>query len=425
MTYKRLFVFPLILLFCAFVENASAATIKAASCSSSDVQSAINSAANGDTVQLPSAGGTVQWSSRVSIPNSKGITLDGGNSGGKGCQILGELDLSPGSGSGSRVTNFQFGGGDPGTGGFLELMGSLTTTPWRADHNTFTQLKSHSTMVYIYGNTVGLFDHNTLACPDNCEMIHIMAANATDSSQWNNDLTPGSPLMTYLEDNTFQNNSSSSSFNSCQTTEAAYGARYVERHNTIIFCKIDNHGTPGMIGGRWYEIYENTFNIDRSGGNQSQYMQLRAGSGVVFNNHKTGFANAGGGDIELLEEDTGYPATYQIGRGINQTYSPLYSWGNDASMPVESGSSNVVAGRDFFNSASQPDIMIRSEAKADGGIVNGLLGSSPKTYSYSPFTYPYPLNANGLPAPSGLAQSPAPPPGQAPASPTNLSATVQ
>ncbi len=51
-----------------------AATINAASCSSSDVQTAINSASTGDTVAVPA--GSCTWTTTVSFI-SKGITLQG------------------------------------------------------------------------------------------------------------------------------------------------------------------------------------------------------------------------------------------------------------------------------------------------------------------------------------------------------------
>jgi hypothetical protein len=53
---------------------AAGKTITAASCSSANVQSAINSVVDGDTVIVPA--GSCMWTSAVSI-NNKGITLQG------------------------------------------------------------------------------------------------------------------------------------------------------------------------------------------------------------------------------------------------------------------------------------------------------------------------------------------------------------
>jgi hypothetical protein len=60
-----------------FVTGATATTHNAASCNTSDVQNAINSAAAGDTVVIPA--GTCTWTSGVNI--SKGITIAGAGSG--------------------------------------------------------------------------------------------------------------------------------------------------------------------------------------------------------------------------------------------------------------------------------------------------------------------------------------------------------
>ena len=61
-----------------FNAEARANTITAADCNTSSVQSAINSAARGDTVIIPA--GTCTWTSGVSI-SGKGITLQGSGSG--------------------------------------------------------------------------------------------------------------------------------------------------------------------------------------------------------------------------------------------------------------------------------------------------------------------------------------------------------
>ncbi|MFA5962336.1 MAG: hypothetical protein WC848_06670 [Parcubacteria group bacterium] len=145
--------------------------------------------------------------------------------------------------------------------------------------------------------------------------------------------------------------------------------------------QIDQHGTPGMIGARWWEIYDNTFNNGVPHASQCCFISLRAGSGVVFNNHHTGVSQDGN-SIDLYEEDSGYPALYQIGRGKNQALDPAYVWDNDLFFSVDSQTPNMVQeNRDYYLFA-KPD--------------------------YIPYTYPHPLrNESGdstPPAsPSGLA----------------------
>ena len=129
---------------------------------------------------------------------------------------------------------------------------------------------------------------------------------------------------------------------------------------------VDQHGTAGMIGARWWEICTRTPSIPLQTAIKATTSPCAGGSGVIFNNHKTGSTNLGAGSISLYEEDSGYPALYQVGRGKNQVLDPAYVWGNDSSMSVGSASSNVQEGRDFYQSAKP---------------------------GYTPYTYPHPLVA--------------------------------
>ena len=342
-----------------------AATVSVASCNQTDVQNSINTAQNGDTVLVP--GGTCAWTSSVTIPSTKGITLDGNRA-----TVNGQIHLQQNSTTGSRITGFILPRvGSFSVGGTITVGGSKTSAPFRIDHNTFP---NSDTQIEISGNAPGLLDHNSFTIPGgNAEIIHNLGMGPSDASGWSDDINPGSPDAVYIEDNTFTNNVSGNPayFWGASAVQSYYGARTVVRHNTMNMVHVDQHGTPGNIGARWWEIYENTFFVVPNG-NQSDYVRVRAGSGVIFNNHKTGSANLGAGTIELVEEDTGYPALYQIGRGKNQVLDPAYVWGNDASMPVGSGSSNVQAGRDYY--------------------LTTKLG-------YTPYTYPHPLQGGTTPPP--------------------------
>lgn len=58
-----------------FTGDAKAAIINATSCSSADIQDAVNAASDGDIVMVPA--GNCTWTSGLSIPDTKGITLKG------------------------------------------------------------------------------------------------------------------------------------------------------------------------------------------------------------------------------------------------------------------------------------------------------------------------------------------------------------
>ena len=350
-----------------------AATRTASSCSSTDVQNAVNAAANGDTVQLPTCSSTT-WNATVAIPSTKGITLDGNNANivrGSVADWSPLVKLSPNGSTGSRITRFNMTDSKSIQGYFITTSGgNESSAKFRIDHCTFSGL---NVLRHIGVNdpVYGVIDHNTFTFSGNNEVIHNEAYGADSTAGWSNDVVPGSGNALYIEDNTFNNQVSGNPayFWGGSAVQGYYGARTVVRHNTFNMTQIDMHGTGGAIGARWWEIYDNTFNVAQNG-NQDPYMAIRAGSGVIFNNHTSGAQNLGIEEIELVEEDSGYPAAYQIGRGKNQSLDPAYVWGNGSNMAIRSHSSNVAVNRDYY--------------------------LTPKP-GYTPYVYPHPL-VTGTPA---------------------------
>ena len=273
-----------------------------------------------------------------------------------------------------------------GCGG-LASCGGTKTALYHIDNNTFSDPSDIAIFLALSGNGTGLINNNSFTGGGASEMIHNLGMGATDASGWTDNVSPGSANMVYVETNTFTFNATGNPayFWGTSAIQSYYGARTVFRYNTLNNAQVDQHGTCGMIGARWWEIYNNTFNVVANGG-QSNYMALRDGSGVVFNNHVSNPQNNEvAGSIELTEDCTSgtYPLNYQIGRGINEQSSPAYVWGNDSTMPIYIGSSFVVQGQDFFVSATQPASLLRQELTTD---------NSGTTYVYAPYTYPYPLN---------------------------------
>jgi hypothetical protein len=83
---------------------------------------------------------------------------------------------------------------------------------------------------------------------------------------------------------------------------------------------------------------------------------------------------------------------------------------------VSTESSNIVLNTNYFQSASQPANQHRWQLTTDNAST---------TYNYTPFTYPFPLDATGLPNPSGGAGSTQQSPPPTPNPPTNLVTMVQ
>jgi hypothetical protein len=252
--------------------------------------------------------------------------------------------------------------------------------------------------VVVGGNGPGLIKDNTFKGGAASEYIHNLGAGAGNPAGWADDVLPGSSAMVFIEDNTCNTYvSGSSPFSSF--VEAFYGARTVVRHNTLNFCQVDQHGTCGNIYARWWEIYSNQFNP--LGLNQSNFAALRGGSGLFYSNNETG-SNTGTGSIELTEDCTsgGYPITDQVGRGISQNSSPAYVWGNTGTMPVSSGNPTYVqigastgacahSPCDVVSTSSQPTLT-RCQSAAD------VSAGCPVTYTYTPFTYPDPLQGGAV-----------------------------
>jgi hypothetical protein len=102
--------FPLMLLVSALLGTAAQAnTVTAASCNKSDVQSAINSASESDTVIIPA--GTCSWTSGVTI-SGKGITVQGAGSGRIIAQTANTLTIATGT---LTITDLTFSTGFSGS----------------------------------------------------------------------------------------------------------------------------------------------------------------------------------------------------------------------------------------------------------------------------------------------------------------------
>jgi hypothetical protein len=389
-----------LVLFCCLPVPAHAAIIHAASCSQADVQTAVNSAANGDTVDIPT-GGSCTYRSAVTI-SGKYITIAG-----LGITTITTVaqiafNVTQTTTGTTRITGFTFleSGVVNDSQEIVTFHGTTASMPFRLDHCTFTQ-PDQGTLVELQGNGPGLIDHNTFTTTGGslAEMIHNFGNGANN---WTDNIVPGGPNMVFIEDNTL---TCPDGF--CSALQSYNGARTVVRHNSFNFAQVDQHGTAGFVGARWWEIYDNNFNTPN--GAQCCVMALRGGTGVVWGNTISG-TNTGQGVIELFEEDTGtWPLAYQIGSGINGgtnqhatcssgtlNSSPAYLWNNASPIQTPSQSPTLaVLNRDYFTSPNQPGTLLRQELSTD---------TCSTTYNYVPYTYPHPLQSASPtpPAPTGL-----------------------
>lgn len=354
--------------------HAAAATLTSNG-SASDTQSKIAAASNGDTVQLP-ASGTFTWTGGVSLPSTRAITLDlNGRTvtlSGAGGQL--EIQSSDqGLGGVNRITNgtvVRGAGYNPYSGPF-KVSDTRSGVGLRVDHVTFT---GNDVVLDVNAQGAGVIDSCTFTGLSWAqEFIHILGWGASSTTGWTTDSSAaiaGTGAIFYIEDSKFIQNTSS---NGVAWIQGYYGARVAIRHNQFDWVSVDMHGTAGNIGARWWELYSNTFDNDSSSGQPSWAFSLRAGSGVIFENKMA--ASAGHAvSIGLCEEDSGYPASYQIGRGINQSLDPAYVWNN-------SGLGLSLNGCDAPEQPGMVQLNRDVYASARPG--------------YTPYTYPHPLRGGG------------------------------
>lgn len=419
-------------------------TFTAASTSLTEVSACVTSALDGDTINIPSGSST--WTSALAL-GTKAITLKGAGTG--------STNITNGQTSGyiisftakvavsTRVTAITFLGITYDKRG-ISGGGDLTTAPFRIDHCDF-QGSGNLVHIKVDGMAPGLIDHNTFSGGDAAEMIHNEANNdgagtGYNRPGWNDVVTPGSYSAVYIEDNTFTKNDCGNPcyFFGTSAVQSFYGGRTVMRFNSNNMAQFDQHGTIGAVGTRWWEIYDNTYTLTGTSPNWDPFNDLRAGSGFVFSNHRSGPTNQGSEEIKLNEEDSGYPADYQIGRGQNGDLVGAYLWSNDSSIAINSHAANVVANRDFYCShPTDSECVATGSFNGTVGVGVGVISSRPSTCTagvaywatdegewwaanagtdgrlykctstntwtlyYTPFTYPYPLDANGMPNPGG------------------------
>jgi len=414
---RRIFYIIFVLLF----PTVAFATDYPVTCSgtiTSALQSAINSSADGDIVNILSGScstAQVSWS-------NKNITIQGQGQSNTELTFLSTTSISVVAETKAefRITAMEIKLGSSNNSGGIYIDND-TATPisgWRIDNITFTTTANCSSGAHrpitVKGVVWGVIDSCTF------NMTHVTAGITIDG--WNNagDVAGnvgktswesvavglGTNSATYIEDCTFNMSDAGDSW----VTDSNYGGRIVFRHNTVNGASIAGHwaDTNGKRGPVKWEIYENTINIS------SRALWILGGTGVIFNNTFTGSNNT----IEIgdrrscYEEcdgndsthdgnvsDNGWPCMDQIGRGggayTSQPNLPYYLWNNDgATASFLSG-----CGDGGTLQASH----IKSTAHANGEVDycehSTTMPSSCGTHTntYTPYTYPHLLRDEATP----------------------------
>ncbi len=362
-----------------------AAINNASSCSQSDVQAAIDFANDGDTVKVPACNNGI-WNSQVTIPNSKGIKLEGAGID----QTVISLNASnsmkfviytASGNSTTEVSDITFSGGSSSGNALVNVRG---TGVFRLHHlkfedNNIRVLWIGTKFTSNYG-PFGVIDHSTFTATTMRTNV-IWVENGAPS--WTTPMSFGTADAVYIEDSTFDYTNYSSGKG---MFDGGYGGRAVIRYNTISNADIKVHGYWSSLESfLQLEVYENTI----SNSDTTRHFFLRGGTGYIYNNTLTGSSVAfhlrnyrsisagstpcacdGTCSVDGNEETNGYPCNDQIGRGYNQTLVPYYEYnntvnGSDADFIVSGSSQHIQENRDYYNDTPKP--------------------------GYTPYTYPHPL----------------------------------
>lgn len=355
------------------IRAGTAATVNAASCTATDVQTAITSASPGDTVHLPTCD-TTAWA--VTITVTKSIILEGNGAANTIVRrsAVAASDFSLPMLRVVGVTNFEVrhltmdGTYDTHPDQWVDTAIELdTVVDFNIHHATFSNF---GLALYVYGDPLimrGVIHHNTFI--DNYHLSGPFGGRGYGVAMNGNGTYPalelGTAQNTFIEDNTF--------LRTRHTVAGNNGARYVYRYNTVLdnrenAAAIDAHGlTPSWPRGtRQWEIYNNT--VDNS---VARYAGVApwGGDGVIFNNQFSANINE---EIQLGQEGgCGQPYPYQ------DQIREAYIWNNTL---LEGGAAPIFVvcpgmvqlGRDYF--------------------------TTPRP-GYTPYTYPHPMTVTGTSSP--------------------------
>jgi hypothetical protein len=376
----------------------------------SDVQTAVDLASDGDTVVVPK--GDCIWTEGLVI-TGKGITIKGSGVG----QTIIRNQISETTskdatfrvfgenGKPWRITGFEIVGVDGYPGGSINAVGVYITgnsRNWRIDNNKFNKLNQR--VIWTNGEpTYGLIDHNIFDMADGIQAMYVKNVSMRGEFYGNGDWIDPSSLGTadavYVEDNIFNYPDFPRKVTSM--IDCNGGGRFVVRYNIIINTSIHAHGggdSPGNSQARacrQWEIYYNEISLIRST-NHPAAINLRGGTGVIFNNTVTGNFNNftklacyrvgldtgpwGQCDgTKFVDGNTsgmnGYPCLDCPGRGQDsglgtaQSLEPVYVWNNTLNGITKNAfaqyTSHTILNTDYFNGIEKP--------------------------GYTSYTYPHPL----------------------------------
>jgi chitodextrinase len=295
---KNKLVFLSVAIICFFVPCfVRAATINAASCSLADVQAAVNSAVDGDTVSVPA--GNCTWASTLTIPSALSVSIIGAGIDNTYIAISGAktFNIRPNQGEFVRISNMELLCGVE----ILAGSGGVTTKVqdgFRVDHIKIDQTTRGSVTCGRGGKlgnqeswTYGVFDHIEFYHPG---AIGVLSGTPQRTDlpfglgPWLEDAGWGGKDFIYLEDSIIHNTYGGNLY-TVGSFDGRYGWKIVIRHNDMLDVNWGGHDmhTTNSHSLRAMEIYDNTWRLSSSNGEALSWnggAGTRGGSYTVFNN---------------------------------------------------------------------------------------------------------------------------------------------
>lgn len=281
------------------------------------VQSAVNSASNGDTICV--AAGSVTWNGTLDI-DLKQVNVIGASVWGGGTTTLASAKFFIGQDCTAAVNVSRIAGFTVNNSADRYTFEVVGARGWRIDHNTVTYSSAYD-MMYALGcsggrGVEGLFDHNTVTYGRIVYYGEPVGGTAGGNGLYAASLSWGTDRYIYAEDNTvtWPNGSSGGFLNHF---DGNFGCRYVARFNTINNGRFEAHALqgPNSRGCRAWEIYGNAM-TNVGGTPMLRNYLIRAGTGLIFDNTTDGLASGS----QTIHLDN--PRTHQ-----DDVISQMGTWG--------------------------------------------------------------------------------------------------
>lgn len=280
-----------LLLGALWLHSVGAATITAAGCNPSQIQTAFDASSNGDTVIIPD--GACSWTTTLTL--NKQITLTGASTGGTVItHMAGFTDLitiNVGSSFHTTIANLRFMPGT-GTGNYLTVQGDgqipimhhmyFNIPHFQLEH----AVKWFVTGGLIYNTTFESTNNLDALCPtqigsDSGSLV-VKSNKGWDEASTMGALDTNGDQNLYIEDTVFSNVG--------QSPDVDDRGRVAIRHTRFIGSSGVTHGPTSAVGGRAVELYDNSFEYPNNQKNMNRWFWFRAGSVVITGNAIDAFA---------------------------------------------------------------------------------------------------------------------------------------